>query len=307
MEKPGTDLLPRAILDNLFDGVYFVDLERRITYWNRGAEQITGYAAQEVLGRRCSENILMHVDQSGTQLCLAGCPLHATMADGENRQTEVYLHHRDGHRVPVQVRVSPVRDESGRIVGGIEVFTDVSRQAMMQMQLEEMSRLAMLDSLTGLANRRHLDQQLASRHEEWVRYGWTYGLVLFDLDRFKSINDSYGHPIGDRVLSVVARTLSHNIRSFDLAGRWGGEEFLVIFRHVSPEFLRRKAEALRILISRSRVITDSGEVLRFSVSGGVAWSGEGEDTETLIRRADEGLYLSKSQGRNRISVAPRNP
>ena len=107
----------RKILDNLFDGVYFVDRDRVITYWNKGAEKITGYDAGQVMGRSCRDNILNHVTANGVQLCLTNCPLASTMEDGKQREAEVYLHHADGHRLPVTVRASPIYDEQGNIIG----------------------------------------------------------------------------------------------------------------------------------------------------------------------------------------------
>ena len=92
------------LLDSLFDGVYFVDLDRRITYWNAGAERISGYLRSEVVGSCCADNLLRHIDTEGHKLCQDGCPLAATMRDGKTRESSVYLHHKFGHRVPVLVR-----------------------------------------------------------------------------------------------------------------------------------------------------------------------------------------------------------
>ena len=122
-----SDNLYHAILDNLYDGVYFVDRDRKITYWNKGAERITGYPAAEVVGSRCFDNILMHVDGHGTLLCKELCPLAATMLDGVERTADVYLQHKDGHRVSVNVRITPLRNEGGAVTGGVEVFTDNSQ------------------------------------------------------------------------------------------------------------------------------------------------------------------------------------
>lgn len=114
----------RDILDQMYDGVYLVDTSRSILYWNQGAERISGFRADEVLGKRCSDNILMHVTDDGTNLCLNGCPLAATMEDGQLRESEIYLHHKEGHRVPVLVRTAPLRDAGGKTIGGAEVFSD---------------------------------------------------------------------------------------------------------------------------------------------------------------------------------------
>ena len=97
------------LLDSLYDGVYFVDAERSITYWNKGAERLTGYTAAEALGKHCYDNFLMHVNANGCALCFGGCPLAATLVDGNPREDEIFLRHKRGHRVPTSVRVSPVR------------------------------------------------------------------------------------------------------------------------------------------------------------------------------------------------------
>ena len=98
--------LSRVIVDNLEDGVYFVDPERRITYWNRGAENITGYSADRVVDHRCYDNLLNHVDSSGRVLCFSACPLAQTIRDGQPRESLVWLKHRDGHRKPVRLRAT---------------------------------------------------------------------------------------------------------------------------------------------------------------------------------------------------------
>ena len=111
------------LLDQVSDGVYFVTLDRRITYWNGGAERITGYSADEVQGHSCAEGILRHVNGAGRQLCVQGCPLRAVMKDGKPREAHVYLHHKDGQRIPVTVRGQALRDADGEIVGSVEVFS----------------------------------------------------------------------------------------------------------------------------------------------------------------------------------------
>ncbi|HSN69564.1 MAG TPA: diguanylate cyclase, partial [Thermoanaerobaculia bacterium] len=214
--------LYRTILDNLYDGVYFVDRERRITYWNRGAERITGYSAAEVVGSRCSDNILMHVDSHGTLLCRDLCPLAATMLDGSERTADVYLQHKNGHRVSVSVRISPLRSEQGEITGGVEVFTDNSQKLSAIARMEAFEKLAYLDPLTGTANRRFAEITLHARYEEFKRYGWPFGLIFIDIDRFKSVNDELGHAAGDEVLKMVAKTLMNSARTFDVVARWGG-------------------------------------------------------------------------------------
>lgn len=112
----------REIVDQIQDGVYFVDKARRIIYWNRACETITGFAASQVIGKRCADNLLCHVDSDGNNLCCTRCPLHATIEDGTPRTADVFLHNDLRQLVPVRVQTAPHRDESGEIVGGIEIF-----------------------------------------------------------------------------------------------------------------------------------------------------------------------------------------
>ncbi|MEW6337650.1 MAG: diguanylate cyclase [Acidobacteriota bacterium] len=294
----------RSVLDSFSDGVYFVDRERRITYWNRAAERITGYLAEDVVGSHCYDEILVHVDDSGKHLCHDGCPVAATIVDRAIREADVYLHHRDGHRVPVKVRVAPLVNPEGELIGAVEAFSDNSAQMSALQRIQELEKAAYLDTLTGLANRAFTEIELNSRLEEMRRYGWPFGVLFLDVDRFKSINDRFGHEVGDQALRVVARTLASNARSFDLVGRWGGEEFVAILVNVDRERLAALAERTRLLVEGSSVAVQSGETLQVTVSIGAAPARPDDTAESLIARADALMYASKSAGRNRVTLEP---
>ncbi len=300
---PSEDVF-REILENLHDGVYFVDTKRRITFWNKGAERITGYSAAEVVGSSCADGILNHVDAQGVELCGGPCPLQATIVDGGTHEAEVYLHHKQGHRLPVWVRAAPLRDAAGRVIGGIELFTDLSPRLALQEQVEELRKLALIDALTGLPNRRHLEACVHARLAELQRSGAGFGLLFIDIDHFKRFNDTHGHDIGDRVLKIVSDTLSLSVRPFDTVCRWGGEEFAGVFPHANAPVLRGIAERLRELVSQSRVEAGS-EALSVTVSVGGALGTPADTIETLVKRADELMYASKNDGRNRVTVESR--
>ncbi len=114
------------VLDCLFDGVYIVDRKRRILFWNKGAEKITGYSADEVAGRRCSDNILNHIDAGGNLLCRGACPLLKAIRTGQEVEEKVYPLHKDGRRFPTLTHIAPIRDEEGTIIAAIEIFRDIS-------------------------------------------------------------------------------------------------------------------------------------------------------------------------------------
>lgn len=298
---PLTSDFYRELLDAMSDGVYFTDAERRISYWNRGAELITGYAAEEVIGKRCMDNILVHVDDEGRQLCLGMCPLSGTIKDGEVRRAEVFLRHKDGHRVPVLVRTARITAENGEVVGGVEVFSDNTSKVSAIEQVRTLESLAYVDQLTELPNRWVTERALESALNEMRRNEWVFGVLLMDVDRFKEVNDTCGHLAGDKALRMVAKVLSGSCRSFDTVGRWGGEEFLAIVKQVDEASLKAAGEKFRVLVEKSAVnLGDRAVRVTLSVGGAVA---EVDDTvHTLLKRADERLYSSKEGGRNRVTV-----
>ncbi len=289
------------IVENLNDGLYFVDLQRKITFWNKAAERISGFSADEVVGKHCFDNILTHIDNEGKSLCEGACPLAATMDDGKSREAKVYMHHKDGHRVPVSVRVSPMTDKEGRVIGGIELFTDVSGFEANEIRMKELEKLAFIDTLTQIANRKYVEKELANRFEEKRRYNISFGILFIDIDHFKKFNDTYGHDVGDLVLKFVANNFVANARPFDLFGRWGGEEFIGIIPNLEAADLEFVGNRLRRFVESSYISHEDGN-LKVTISIGATMANEEDDMETLIKRADTLLYKSKSDGRNRLTV-----
>ncbi|MBW1807457.1 MAG: sensor domain-containing diguanylate cyclase [Deltaproteobacteria bacterium] len=263
--------------------------------------ELTGYAREEVVGSRCSDNILVHVDHQGNSLCASGCPLAATMSDGKNRETQVFMSHKDGHRVLVSVRTTPLHDSEGRIIGAVEIFRDLSHQEAMYKKMKQLENLALLDPLTRLANRRHIETSLQSRLEELTRYGWPFGVLFIDIDHFKEINDSNGHNVGDKVLKLVSLTLLNSLRPFDFLGRWGGEEFVAIVVNVDKRKLTYIADRARSLIEQSTL--KLGDLsIPVTVSIGATLAKAGDTTESLLNRADALMYRAKAHGRNQVTA-----
>ncbi len=289
------------LLDQMFDAVYLVDRQRRIVYWNAAAERLTGYTRAEVLGRGCGDGLLCHVDQDGQLLCRGPCPLARSMQDGRPRQDDIYLHHKHGHRVPVAVRCTPLRDDRGEVVGAMEVFSDNSALHAMRQRVVAAEQLALLDPLTGLANRRHAEALLDAHLDELRRYGTPFAVILVDVDGFKAINDTFGHLLADRVLVMVAGTLAHNVRPFDVVARWGGDEFLSVLRAIDATTLATVGERLRKLVASSFLEVD-GRQVTVTVSLGATLAQAGETKLDLLRRADRCLYASKGEGRNHLTA-----
>lgn len=288
------------ILMNIKEGIYFVDNNRTITFWNKGAERITGFSSEEVVGKHCFDNILNHVDDEGTQLCLGGCPLHATIKDGDARDAHVYLHHKDGHRVPVLVSTSQIvmNDE---VVGAVETFVDESTQQALINDNKMLLELAMFDQLTQLPNRHYLQTYLGSRMREFNQLEIPFAVAMLDIDNFKLVNDTYGHDVGDHALKTIASTIKNITRSADLFSRFGGEEFLAVFIGVDKDGLEAVCEKIRMLVEESRVRLP-GISFGITISIGATIIKKGESIDSIIKRSDLLLYQSKENGRNRVTI-----
>ncbi len=292
----------KKIIDNLYDGVYFVDRDRVITYWNKGAERITGYSADQTIGRSCRDNLLNHVTSNGVQLCLNNCPLAAVMQDGREREAEVFLHHANGHRMPVVIRATALRDSEGNITGAVESFSNSANLTNTTRELRKLRRIAMTDQVTGIGNRRHLEGRLSGVIAEYESNASVAGLLFVDIDHFKKFNDTYGHKVGDSVLRMVAKTMRHSLRATDTVGRWGGEEFIAILYDMPDESaLRTAAEKVLALVQYSQLDVD-GQTLAVTVSVGGTLLLSDDTPESFVARADALMYQSKQAGRNRVTI-----
>ena len=294
---PINDASFKELLGYMEDGVYFVDSKRAITFWNKGAEKITGYTSAEVIGKHCSDNILIHTDEAGKYLCMGGCPLAAAIKNDCPQNASIYLHHKEGYRVPVVVKVVPLKDSLGDSIGAVEIFREKSNYGAL---LEELRKMAFFDTLTEMGNRRHADSALKSRFAEMDRYGTSFGLLFIDIDNFKNVNDKFGHETGDKILRMVAKTISKNIREFDSVSRWGGEEFIVILQKVKPEELKTIAEKIHMLVDRSMILVEN-RPLSVSVSIGATMAKKTDTPNSLITRADKLMYKSKLDGKDRVT------
>lgn len=289
------------LLDNLHDGLYIVNTEMQVIYWNNAAEEITGFTKDEIISHRCADNILRHINDQGVNLCEHGCPLRKTLQDKEKREGELYLHHKLGHRVPVSVRTSFITDETGKVTHGIELFSDIRDKKLQEIRIKELEKMALLDKLTQLANREYIQREFEQRFAEHLRYKVPFGVIFLDIDHFKQCNDTYGHVVGDKLLAMTANTLTANTRPFDIFGRWGGEEFIGIIRNIEKSYLEEIADRIRILIEQAFIMENSVK-LHITVSIGATMVNDDDTIASIIERADTLMYQSKKLGRNRVTV-----
>lgn len=298
----------KNILQDLDVGIYFTDVERTIAFWNKGAEKISGFSKEEITGRACFANILNHVDETGKNLCVQGCPLNIALK-GVVIEDIIYLHHKEGYRVKVKAKVSPIYD-NGKIVGAVEVFEKVGGGEEFyandtldekDYSVKDLKILAMYDQLTALPNRRYLENFLKTRLMEYELLQIKFGILYMDIDNFSHLNNTYGHDLGDRILQMVAKTFVNVTRKTDLIGRWGGEEFVAIFSMISRIELEIIAEKIRVLIESSILRETGGNEHHVTISIGGTFVKEGDDINSIIKRADLMMYESKQKGKNQVT------
>lgn len=292
----------QEILDNLYDGIFFVNDKGSITYWNNGAVKLTGYLPEDVINRNYCD-IFKPLNKFGDNLCEYGdCPIRQVLRCSQLMEVDAYIRHKDGHLLPISIRIAPVREVERQFVVAVEIHSRNSPRYALHQRLEELQEMAMYDALTGIANRRYIEMNLETRLEELRRYNWPFAVMFMDVDNFKTLNDTYGHSIGDRALKMIGSTMVNSLRSFDIIGRWGGEEFVVILVNVPDGELFNVADRFRCLVENSRLPLENNETMSVTVSAGATNARSGESIESLIERADKLMYQSKQKGKNLVSV-----
>lgn len=284
-------------------GVYVLDSHRKIIFWNKAAERISGYNSTEVVGMGCVDRLLRHHSFNGVDLLCntERCGVTVALMGGVPHTEEYFIKTRSGMMVPVVSSTCPVRNETGEIAGVICHFYDNSNSLRLKEEVENLERKALLDSVTGVGNRRYAEIQLSAVMEKYRRYGWDFGVLFIDIDHFKNVNDNYGHNFGDRVLKTVATLIKYSLRSTDFLGRWGGEEFIGIICNAEEETLLQIAERARKLVGQN-IIKHDGQDVKVTISVGATVVSSDDTVETVVERADSFMYKSKQGGRNRITA-----
>lgn len=269
------------------------DTKGIITYASHAFCEVSGYTKEELIGK--PHNIVRHQDTPQEIFK----DMWETLEKGGVWSGEVKNLKKDGGHYWVDVTISPLFDDGGKTKEYVAIRHDVTIQKELESTLDKLTEMTIrshTDALTGLHNRNKLNEAINSEIARSVRYGKPFSLAIMDVDHFKSINDTYGHLEGDFVLKEIAKIISNKTRKSDVVGRWGGEEFLIIFIDSTIENAKNKCDKIRHWIE----LHDYGIVPRVTASFGVAGYCNGDTIESLIARADKALYVAKETGRNKI-------
>jgi diguanylate cyclase (GGDEF)-like protein/PAS domain S-box-containing protein len=283
----------QVTLNSIGDAVVCTDAAGNISFLNAAAESMTGWARQEAVGRPMAEVVRMVDATSGETT-----PNPMARAVGLDRAvhlpSNVVLVRRDGVQIPIEDSVAPIHDRNGRGAGAVIVFRDVSAARAMARQ---MAHSAQHDFLTGLPNRMLLNDRISQAIALGRRHGKQLAVLFLDLDGFKHINDSLGHPVGDRLLQSVAQRLVACVRGADTVSRQGGDEFVVLLSELEHSE-DAAAMAVRMLQAVAQMHALGDHDLHVTTSIGVSiYPDDGADAETLIKNADTAMYQAKENGR----------
>ena len=281
----------RMIVDNVTDyAIFMLDPQGRVATWNAGAERIKGYRAEEIVGQHFSQFYALEDIQRGKpQRELAAAEATGRIED------EGWRLRKDGSKFWANVVITALRDEAGTLRGFGKVTRDLSERRGSQ---EQLAYLAEFDPLTGLPNRHMLHDRLTKALSQARVSVGLFGCLVVDLDRFKIVNETYGHRAGDKLLNQLSARFRNHVRNADTIGRWGGDEFVVVLAGLA------KADdaalvAQKILDALSDPFMVEGRETYVSAGIGISiYPKDGNDVDTLLKNADTAMYQAKEQGRN---------
>jgi PAS domain S-box-containing protein len=291
----------RSVLEGLPTGVYLTDRDRKILFWNDGAERITGYLRHEVIGRSCFDNFLMHCDESNSVLCGSGCPLAATIHDGSPRLADLFLLHKNGQRVPVHVHAAPIRDAGGVIIGATETFEErvlrPGAESHPSMRVFRDSN----DDLTGVLDGPSLEKRLAATLEDFCEDHVPFGVLSMQIDGLEELGKFHGKHAIESILRVTGQTLLKSVGPSDAVGRRGENVFVIIATACPAASLKTVAVMMQRIVSRASV-SWWGDHLSIALSAGGTAAREVDTVDVLLDRSEKALRMGISRDGDHVII-----
>ncbi len=297
--KPTHDnfLFEQKLVDNMHDGVIFVDAQRHIFLWNTGVERLTGIAGGAACGTILEPSLLQMSTADGALVPDTDCPIAKGIQSGMQTMIRLGVLGRSGRHVTIDMHVIPVHHE-GSPCGATVLLHDASSETSLEAKCQALHAEMTKDPMTQIANRAEFDRMLALFIEAHLETDLACSLIMADIDHFKHINDTFGHQAGDDAIVSFASLLKSMCRSGDLVARYGGEEFAILCADCNNATAAARAEQMRKKISETPLEKISNHTL--TASFGVTELQTGDTPETMLRRSDRALLQAKDQGRNQI-------
>jgi diguanylate cyclase (GGDEF)-like protein len=307
------------VLDSIAMPAFALDATHTITHWNRAIEKASGYPASDMIGT----NLQWKPFYEGPRPTMADLIVEG----GRNEEIEKFYTNKytksdildsayeaedyfpamaDGEWL--SFTAAPIYGDDGKtVIGAVETLNIISDRKLAEQQLIESQQnyreLSTIDDLTQLGNSRHFFSQIKEETDRCNRYHQLFSICMLDLDDFKSINDTYGHQFGNTVLEKFAHTIKTHIRNVDMAFRYGGEEFVILFPFADSKHAAHAINKILLALTRINFSTENNQPIPITASAGLATFIKNETHENLILRADDAMYLSKKNGKNQLTIA----
>lgn len=292
----------RAVLESLQIGIYFVDREQRIVFWNDGAEKITGYLRQDVVGSFCRE---ASAGESGTErvvLTDAAESLRTALRDGKPAMGEISLRHKAGHRIFVRIRTVPIRNAHGTIIGAAESIDESLSASEWDRRQSKLANYGCIDPTTGVLTHDLIISRLREAVATYAEAHVPFSILAAKVDGVEQLRSSYGGAVITPVLRVIATSLENSLRPTDFLGRISESRFLAILNECGSPELPRAAERIKKTVNASEVQW-WGDRWPVTVSVGGAVVMPGDTLDSLLARAMKALERSVEAGGNRVTTA----
>ncbi len=293
--------LYHLILENLPVGVYMVDREGKIRFWNAGVERITGYLRQDVLGHRCQDRFLQHTDAENNPMEGSSIPLLETMREGRPVVTRASLRNKGGHFLSVRLRTVPLRDERGSIQGAVEILEELASSSRLDRRQNKLAAFGCIDGLTGLLNQSRIRAQIQAQLALYAEHPVPFCMLCFAIDGLEKLRERYGQAAVDAALRVVGQTLENGLRPTDFIGHWQENEFIAIMLECIDSDVTTVGQRLQKMVQHA-AISWWGDMLRVTVSAGATPAHDHDSVESIVGRAEEALKKSSQAGTGRIAL-----
>jgi PAS domain S-box-containing protein/diguanylate cyclase (GGDEF)-like protein len=291
----------RTILESLQTGIYLVDHHQKILFWNDGAERITGYLRQDVLGRFCVESLLANRGAHDSFASDAADAIAAVLRDGKPVAVNVSLCHKDGHRVLVRLRAVPIRNSHGTVIGAAESFEESLTVSSWDRRQGKLAVFGCIDEESGVFNREFLLFQIQENLETFNRYRIPFSVLCIQVDQIAQFLAARGIRAVSAIQRAVAQTLGNSLRPTDLLGRLSDSRFLAVLTECEGGEIESVAKRIGKMVGYTE-INWWGDKLSVTASFGGTGSVAGDTVESIVSRAEGSLDASAATGGNRVTV-----
>jgi diguanylate cyclase (GGDEF)-like protein/PAS domain S-box-containing protein len=284
-----------AVIDTLGVGVSVVDRGGKIVLWNRHAERLTGYLRQDTLGKSVKDGFLGCVDFENKDLTGESAPAATALRDGKTIKLEASLRHRSGHRVPTMMKVTPIRDERGAIIGAVESFEETIAVSDWERRQSKLAAYGCLDGTSGVLNHAMMQSHLREMLSTFAEHPVPFSVLCVALDQLETIKARHGPGALTALVRIVGQTLEYSLRPTDSIGRWQENEFMAILAECTALEAVKTSERLRKMAARAK-IEWWGDVLPITLSIGATEIRKGDTVDAVIQRAETAMEECRKQG-----------